>query len=83
MSTKLPLPLPLIVLDIIGSVLIGVGLALMLTDTKLLPAHLRFEHDGLIYIILGAAAMLPAVNCLLNLARKKQQGSPDSGQPRT
>ncbi|HEY7883607.1 MAG TPA: hypothetical protein VIC08_01525 [Cellvibrionaceae bacterium] len=73
MAKKLPLPLPLIFLDIIGTLFIGVGLALMLTDAELLPAHLRFEHDGLIYIVIGGACMLPAVNYLVNLARKKQQ----------
>lgn len=65
------LPLPLLVLDILGCLLIGLGMAMHFTQAEILPGHLRFANDGIIYIVIGAGVMLPAIIHLLNRARKR------------
>lgn len=52
-------PRALIVLDIIGTVLFGLGLAKVFADVDALPVALRFERYELILVGAGAALMLP------------------------
>ena len=55
------LPLHLIVLDAIGCIMIGLGLAKQFGGIDLLPAQFQLENYGLIFIIFGVILMAPAV----------------------
>lgn len=49
----------IIVLDVIGTVLFGLGLAKIFADVDALPVGLRFERYELVLVGAGAALMLP------------------------
>ncbi|MBU2885476.1 DUF1418 family protein [Gilvimarinus agarilyticus] len=65
------LPIHLLVLDFIGCILIGLGMAMHFANIDLLPESLRFEKDGLVFIVVGVALMLPAILHLLQGLRKR------------
>lgn len=52
-------PPALIVLDIIGTVLFGLGLAKIFAGVDVIPVALRFERYDLILVGAGGALMLP------------------------
>ena len=66
MSKKLTIPLKLIVMDALGAVLLGLGVAEMFADTNLVPQAWQFEHYALMMIIFGIALMLPIVTYMLS-----------------
>lgn len=63
---KLSIPLRLIIMDAIGAVLLGVGVAELFADTNLIPESWRFENYALVMIILGIALMLPIITYMLS-----------------
>ncbi|MDO3383295.1 DUF1418 family protein [Gilvimarinus algae] len=65
------LPIHLLVLDMLGCVLIGLGMAMQFAGLSILPEHLRFENDALVYIVVGVALMLPAVLYILGRLRRQ------------
>ena len=65
MRKKLPIPLKLIVMDALGAVLLGLGVAEMFAGTNLVPKTWQFEHYALVMIIFGIALMLPIVTYIL------------------
>ncbi|BFM19353.1 DUF1418 family protein [Gilvimarinus japonicus] len=67
------LPLHLLVLDMIGCILIGLGMAMHIANVDLLPEHLRFEQDGIVYILVGAACMIPAVIFIIKGLRNRHK----------
>ena len=64
----LPIPLHLLVLDVIGALLLGLGLAEWFADTGLVPAALRFEYYPQALVVAGALLMLPLLLHLLQRA---------------
>ena len=70
MSANQPLQLPwrLLLLDLIGTVLIAMGVYALLTPgTGLFPEPLAFPYHEWLLILAGLAIMLPAVRDLLAL----------------
>ncbi len=53
------IPLGLLVLDGLGTLLIGLGLAKMFANIDIVPASLQFDQHGWSLIILGGLLMLP------------------------
>ena len=63
---KLSIPMRLIIMDAIGAVLLGVGVAELFANTNLVPAAWRFENYAIVMIILGIALMLPIITYMLS-----------------
>ena len=53
------LPLSLIALDVIGAILVGLGMAKMFAGIDLLPAAFQLDEKGWTLIVVGALFMLP------------------------
>lgn len=53
------IPLGLLVLDGLGALLVGLGLAKMFAGIDIVPASLLFDQHGWTLIIVGALLMLP------------------------
>ena len=64
----------LIVLDAIGAILLGLGIAELFANTNLVPKSLQFENYAMVMIIFGIAMMLPIITYML--------GGPDKRGPR-
>ncbi|WP_049722729.1 DUF1418 family protein [Gilvimarinus polysaccharolyticus] len=67
------LPLHLLILDMIGCLFIGLGMTMHFADVDLLPANLRFENDGIVYILIGVACMIPAIIFMINGLRNRHR----------
>ncbi len=65
------LPLKLIVLDVIGTIALGLGFAKAFAGINFIPANMRFENDGLTLILLGVLLMMPMMNYILKTVLKK------------
>jgi hypothetical protein len=65
-NQPLQLPWRLLLLDLIGTLLIAMGMYELLTPgTRLLPEPLAFSYYEWVLILAGLAIMLPAVRGLL------------------
>ena len=71
MKKKIGLPVPLyyLVLDTLGAILLGLGLAKHFAGLDIIPPVLRFEAYGTVFMAAGIVLMLPAVVHLLGRAR--------------
>lgn len=58
-QTRPFIPLHLIVLDFLGALLLGIGLASKYGRVAVLPSELTMEHRDTILIFLGMVLMLP------------------------
>lgn len=67
------LPLHLVVLDGIGAILLGLGLAKMLAGLDIVPASWLFDTQGWTLIIAGAVLMLPMVLHVVVSARAQAE----------
>lgn len=65
------IPLKLVVLDFIGTVLIGVGLAEMFADIGLVPRTMQFPNYDWLMIIFGVILATPYCVHIVKLAIKK------------
>ncbi|MCR4347752.1 MAG: hypothetical protein NUV55_11205 [Sulfuricaulis sp.] len=73
-KNSLLFPPVLLILDIIGTALLGLGLANYVAGVDILPASWRFDHYGPVFIGIGAALMLPfMVHVIKNAAGNKQE----------
>lgn len=64
------LPVKWLVLDGIGSILLGIGLVLMIADpTQFLPWRANYAEIGLGLVVVGVMFMLPLVGHLVAQAR--------------
>jgi len=70
-KNKLP-PINLLILDFIGSILLGLGLAEWFADTNLVPEALQFENYPIFLIVIGALFILPFTLFFIRKARNKQ-----------
>ncbi len=64
----------LLVLDGIGAVLVGLGMAKMFAGVDVLPAALQFDETGWVMIALGVLLMLPFVLNFLAQIRARTEG---------
>ena len=65
---KLPLPLSLVLLDAVGTVLLGLGLAEWLAGTGLMPEALRFDNYAIVMVVTGLLLILPLLAFILRKA---------------
>lgn len=66
-------PLSLIVLDMIGAALIGVGLFEWNAGPEFMPLAWRFEHYPIVMIGLGFALMLPLFFFFIRKIRRQRE----------
>ena len=67
------LPLSVIALDVIGTMLVGLGMAKMFAGLDLLPAAFQLAEKGWTFIIIGALLMLPLMLHLFVKAREQAE----------
>jgi hypothetical protein len=65
--------LSLIVLDAIGAILVGLGLAKMFAGLDLLPAAFQWDDKGWALIIIGVMLMLPMMVQLFVKVREQAE----------
>lgn len=63
---KLKVPVRLIILDGIGAILLGLGIAEQFANTNLIPISWQFTNYAMFMIIFGIAMMLPMVTYILS-----------------
>jgi hypothetical protein len=63
---KFKLPVWIIILDSIGSVFLGLGVAAHFADVNIIPAALQTEGYGVKMMILGGILYMPALAIILN-----------------
>lgn len=71
-SKKIKPPLNLIILDGIGSILLGLGLAEWIAETNLVPTALQFENYPIFMIVIGILLILPFTLFFIRSVRNKQ-----------
>jgi hypothetical protein len=74
------IPPNLLMLDVIGMILIGIGLAKYFGGVDVLPAEVRFEDYGVVLILAGLALSLPAMLHLPGRIRTRQAGNEETGR---
>ena len=52
-------PLRLVLVDTIGAIFVGLGVAKMFTGLNILPAAIQFDEKGWTLIVIGILFMLP------------------------
>ena len=83
-TPKLPFPLWMIALDLIGVFILALGAYLLSNhNPTLVPEHLRFEHDALIWIVFGFLLTVPMLRHIINAAKaiNKAQKNPAKSEP--
>lgn len=65
-------PPVLLILDVIGAVLLGLGLAKYFANVDVIPVSWRFENYGPVLIGIGAALMLPF---MVHVIKKAKNGA--------
>lgn len=70
---KISIPMKLLVLDIIGAILVGLGLAEWFAATNLVPEVLRFERYYIAMVAGGGLLMLPLLFHVLRAASENRQ----------
>jgi multisubunit Na+/H+ antiporter MnhG subunit len=74
------IPVTLLVLDVLGAILAGIGLADGFAQTNLVPEGLRFPHYPWVLIVCGALLMAPMGAHMVRRARRAQQAAGRRGQ---
>jgi hypothetical protein len=73
MTARSPLPLRLVVLDMIGTGLAGFGAARQFAGVEVLPTTWRFAGDGIVMMIIGVAMMAPLIVHVMRVALSSQR----------
>ena len=75
-NNELFIPPKLLILDAIGMVLLGLGLAKYFADIDVIPANLRFDNYDVAFIVAGITMALPALIHAINksIKRNRNQG---------
>lgn len=71
-NKTLKLPVNLLVLDAIGSIFLGLGLAEWLAETNLVPISLQFENYAIFMVAIGVIMILPITLFIIRFAMNKQ-----------
>ncbi len=67
-TKKLRIPIQLLVLDALGAVLLGIGLAEWVAGTDLVPESLQFDNYYIVMVVCGVLLMLPLIAFVLRTA---------------
>jgi len=73
---KFVIPLSLLVLDVLGLAILGLGIAEQLGRLQLLPPDWQFTGDGLLFMLVGVLCMLPLwwqILTVVKLAQAEEQ----------
>lgn len=62
----------LLLLDFIGLLLAGLGLAKLFANVDVIPEPFRFEHYGLIFLVVGFALTIPLFYFVISKALAKK-----------
>ncbi|KRT54170.1 DUF1418 family protein [endosymbiont of Ridgeia piscesae] len=65
---QIKLPPQLLLLDMLGAILMGVGLADWLANTSLVPESMRFENYDIVMVVVGGLMMLPPLIYIVRTA---------------
>jgi hypothetical protein len=75
-SKSFAIPARLIVLDVIGALLLAIGLLKVIAGMELLPQSLRFEGYGFACMVGGVMLMVPLmVHVVVHVARGATQSA--------
>ena len=69
---KFKIPIHIHILDFIGSILAGLGLAEWFANTNFIPSYFQFNHYEIIMVIIGVMLVLPAPYYILTKKVGKQ-----------
>jgi uncharacterized membrane protein YidH (DUF202 family) len=71
----LKIPLPLLVLDLLGAIVLGLGLAEWFANTNIMPVQFQFENYYIVMVICGGLLMFPLILHIVKsaLARGRQR----------
>ena len=67
------LPISLLILDLLGLAIVGLGVAEQVGRVHIVPEHFRFAGVGLVIMLLGLLCMLPLVLALLKISKRAKQ----------
>jgi hypothetical protein len=70
-KNHLLIPKKLIVLNMLGAILVGLGLMRHIAGIDVLPAALRFENYGLTLFVVGQTLTIPLLRHIIGLIREK------------
>ena len=73
-ATPFKLPLQLLLLDWVGAVLLGLGLAEEFAGVDILNGVLDFAYRPYVLMVAGTLMMLPMLLFILNAARSRAEG---------
>ncbi len=69
-TPKFPFPIPLLILDGIGSLMLAVGVVVLVSEPDGLPGFLKWaSEDGIWLLVSGMALMLPMIVFIIQKAR--------------
>lgn len=68
-KTGLPVPVYYLLLDAIGTILLGLGLAKYFADLDIIPPVMRFENYDVAFMVFGIVIMIPAMFHIIGKAR--------------
>ena len=74
-NSTFKIPVSLLVLDFIGAILLGVGLAEWLADTGLVPERFQVENYYIAMVICGGLLMLPMILHIVKTAAVRARQS--------
>ena len=71
-QAKFRIPVQDLLLDGIGAILLGIGLAKVFAGADVLPPAWRFENYAMTFVVGGIVMMLPMVFYMIGKAREQQ-----------
>ncbi len=72
---ELIVPPKLLVLDGLGVILLGIGLAKFLAGVDIIPEGLRFDNYDVFFMVGGAAMMFPAMAHLFGKIKQQNRSN--------
>ena len=73
MTKPFVIPLSLLILDLLGLAIVGLGVAEQVGRIHIVPEHLRFTGMGLVIMLFGLVCMLPLVLAILKISKRAKQ----------
>ncbi len=76
------LPVRLLILDVIGSILLAIGLIFIIADpSEFLPWDADYDELGMGLVIVGVLFMVPLISHVIGMARSRASGGPGAATP--
>lgn len=70
---KFVIPITLLLLDLVGLAIVGLGIAEQIGRIQMVPAALHFDSVGLVIMLCGLLCMMPLVWKLLTISKLAKQ----------